>query len=225
MAGPAVVGHLEVEVLVDVAVAGEAELLVERRPVQVHVAVVGAGGVAADRLHERIDDRLRAELVGGLLWRLDALLVAAVLQLLAEVPGRVVQLHLLHALQLHEHLVGLAQAATETRQWCVEHHDHRDLFTDGAELLGHLVGRDAAAGEAAEEVRTLGLHAADLLEVRGRHVLEAGVRLLFVAQALGLDAVDGTVGTDEHRQVTQVQDVAEHARHEEERLGAGSRVG
>ena len=63
----------------------------------------------------------------------------------------------------------------------------------------------------------VGLHRADLGQVGPRHLLEVVVGLVVAEQALGLDAVERTVGADQVGEVTQVEDVAEHAGDEEER--------
>ena len=67
-------------------------------------------------------------------------------------PGSLAQL-----LPLDQRAVDPGQLGAH-RQRRVEHHEQRDLLAVGLELARHLVGGDAAAGEAAEQVGPVRLH-------------------------------------------------------------------
>lgn len=61
------------------------------------------------------------------------------------------------------------------------------------------------------------LHLADLDQVVARHFLEGLVRGVAAEQAAGLHAVERSVAADLVGEMTQVEHVAEHAGHQEER--------
>ena len=50
-------------------------------------------------------------------------------------------------------------------QWCVQHGQHGDLLAHGAQLMCHLISRDAATGVSSQKVGPLWLAQADFAQV------------------------------------------------------------
>ena len=76
------------------------------------------------------------------------------------------------------------------RAGAVHQGDQADLHSLCPQLLRHLVGDDAPHAFAGQVVGALGLELSHLLDVVGRHLLGAGVRLLQPVEAASLEPVD-----------------------------------
>ena len=68
----------------------------------------------------------------------------------------------------------------------IEQREQRNLLSLRAQLLGNFIGDGAAEAVTAEEVRPVGLHAADLFYVKSGHLFNFGQRRRVSVQILGL---------------------------------------
>ena len=102
------------------------------------------------------------------------------------------------------------------REGRVEQDDERHLFACSAELAAHFPCGEAAAGEAAQQVGPVWLDLAEFGDAACRRLDKGVVRFVVAEEAARLQAVEGPVAAHEMGEVAQVEDVAEHARDEEE---------
>ena len=86
-------------------------------------------------------------------------------------------------------------------------------------MPGHFVGGHAAAGISRQKVGPLWLHPPDFGKIVPRRLDDVVVRGCIADQAARLHADHAAFRCKWHGHVAQVQDVAEHARHDEERCG------
>ena len=83
--------------------------------------------------------------------------------------------------------------------------------------MGHFIGGDPATREAAQQIGPFWLHLLQLCDVIPRGFGDRLVRLFIAIKPARLKAVEAALIPQQVRKMAQVQDVAEHASHKEER--------
>ena len=106
----------------------------------------------------------------------------------------------------------------------LEERKETDLFSCGVQLLRHLVGDHAPHARAEKIVGTLGLHLADLRQIRRCHVFDVGPRTLCSAESARLQPIEGLVGTQEPGEIVIADHVPPDARHREQGLPRSGRL-
>ena len=136
----------------------------------------------------------------------------------AEPVERIARPRFTYLLQLDERLVLRLQRRAQG-QWRVEHRKNGHLFAGIAQLPGHFIGGNSTPRIARQQIGPLGLYLPHLRQVVARGVGYGFMRRLIPDQPARLYAPDGTFPAEGHRQMAQVQHVAEHASHDEKRRG------
>ena len=90
----------------------------------------------------------------------------------------------------------------------VEQSEQSDFVSLRFQLLRHLVRDGAAHAVAAQIIRALGLHAANLLHVKRRHLLDRCQAWTFAVEALGLQAIERLIGAKMARQLAINQHIS-----------------
>ena len=157
-------------------------------------------------------EALRADLRGRLRAAAQfALPVAALADVFRHEPGLLFA-HLAHA----DHQPVAPRQRRPHRDRRVEHHQVPHIVARCLKLPRDLQRREAAAGKAADQPRTLGLDLPHLGDAACRGLGKAFMRRVLAVKPARLQAIDGALRRQPLRQRAQVQDVAEHARDDEE---------
>ena len=94
-------------------------------------------------------------------------------------------------------------------------------FALGDELPRHLESDQAAAREAAKQIRTVRLDFAQLDEIVGGRLFEGFVRLSIAIEAAGLERVERPILAQQMGEMAEIEHVAEHACDDEQRSATG----
>ena len=109
-------------------------------------------------------------------------------------------------------------------QFCVEQHQGGDLLSLCRQLARHFKSNQPTERVATQKVRPMRLHPANGTQVVGGHILHSILRRAPAIQASGLKPVERPVGPQRLRQMAQVEHIAEHAVHDEQRGKHTSRL-
>ena len=202
---------------IDPAVRPNLPFAHQRRAEQHQRPVPPLQPVGGDAFHESRLDGDIVELRGGLfgIVRLDP----AFFELPRDATtqpcnriGKTTGAQLLHL----DHQTIPQRERTAHRQGRVQHDQCRDLLARRRQLARNLQRGDPAARETAQHIGAMRLHLPHLRDVIPRGIHQIAMRRLIAIKPARLQPIEGTVRAQKMRQMPQVQDIAEHARHQEE---------